>query len=84
MPDKFNFDDLPHWGQIEMRCIVDGCEAHGPMWEWTAKKRQRHHEQHVRDRKRATEARLRRENTARLRQINAERRLEQRMIGSAS
>lgn len=84
MPDKFNFDALTNWGVIERRCIEEGCDARGPTWEWSEKKRRRHHEQHVRDRRRATEARLRRENTARLRQINAERRLEQRMLGGVS
>ena len=84
MPDKHHFDALPNWGVIEMRCIEPGCEAHGPMHEWTERKRKRHHEQHVRDAKRASEARQRREATARIREINRERALERRMIGSAS
>lgn len=42
MPDKFGFDELLNWGNIEVRCIEIGCKEGGPIWKWPEIKRMGH------------------------------------------
>jgi predicted Zn-ribbon and HTH transcriptional regulator len=46
MPDKYNFDHLPDWGVISVRCIEVGCEAGGPIHSWSERKRENHSKSH--------------------------------------
>lgn len=42
MPDRYGFDELG--GTVA--CILEGCEARGPIWDWPERKRREHHLSH--------------------------------------
>jgi len=80
MPDRFNFDHLPHWGQITHRCIEEGCQCEGsPLSE---RERRAHFKTHERERKRERNKRQhvidqeRRRNLAKARKAKAEKEIE--------
>jgi len=51
MPDKFNFDDWPHWGNVFTSCIEAGCNVKNEQkWQWPEEKRKEHFIQHIMDR----------------------------------
>jgi len=51
MPDQYNFDHLPHWGEMHHQCIEEGCGWPGFGKTVPEADRKRHHEQHTRARK---------------------------------
>lgn len=42
MPDRYNFDHLPDRGTIKVRCIENGCDSGGQLWEWSESRRETH------------------------------------------
>lgn len=42
MPDRYGFDELG--GTVA--CILEGCEARGPIWDWPERARRAHHLSH--------------------------------------
>jgi hypothetical protein len=50
VPDRHGFDRLVWWGNIEVRCVEDHCDAHGPAYRWPEEMRAEHQAAHERER----------------------------------
>jgi hypothetical protein len=74
MPDRHGFEHLPDRGEIEVRCIEEGCGEGGPLYQWPERERRRHARVH----KRRRDQELRRERIENLREARRLKRVRDR------